>query len=232
MNEYEAHKKLFKTLVAIVVILFAMFIGLKFFAPNIGSIFGVIARFSNRNVKDDVNAPAPPQFVSAPEAVKDKTIRLTGFSEPGTTIKLFLNGPEKAQAVTDSKGAFDFTDVELLPGRNTIFAKAVDIEGNESNRSEDVTITLDTQKPKIEILEPKKDSQVKNLDLRVLVKGKTDEKCEVYVNEKIAQVHPDNTFELLLGVVEGEVTIKVEAKDTAGNSSTESLKVTYVRQGF
>lgn len=232
MNEYEAHKKLFNTLIAIVVILFAMFIGLRFFAPNIGSVFGIIAKFSNRNVKNDVNAPAPPQFVSAPEAVKDKQIRLSGFSEPGTTIKLFVNGPEKTQAVTDSKGSFDFADVELIPGRNTIFAKAVDLEGNESNKTDDLIIMLDTQKPKIEILEPKDGSEVRNLDYRILVKGKTDEKCEIYINEKIAQVHPDNTFELLLGVEEGEVKIKIEAKDVAGNTSTEELKVIYLKRGF
>jgi len=56
---------------------------------------------------------------------------------------------------------------------------------------------------------------VSNLDKRVEVTGKVDEKSTIKVNGKFAIIKPDLTFDFLLGVSEGKVEIKVEATDEA-----------------
>jgi hypothetical protein len=72
---------------------------------------------------------------------------------------------------------------------------------------------------------------VRNLDKRILIKGKLSEKATLKINDKMAIVKPDLTFEFLLGVEEGTIEIKVEATDTAGNVASEKFKVKYERRG-
>jgi hypothetical protein len=67
------------------------------------------------------------------------------------------------------------------------------------------------------------------LDKRVTITGKIDEKADIKVNGKTAIMRPDMSFEFLLGVQEGNVDIKIEATDLAGNTSSESFRVTYVK---
>ena len=64
------------------------------------------------------------------------------------------------------------------------------------------------------------------------VKGSSDEALsEVKINGRTAVMKGDNGFELLLGVGEGEVEIKVEATDLAGNTRVESIYITYEKRG-
>ncbi|MBU0650111.1 hypothetical protein KKG63_02850, partial [Patescibacteria group bacterium] len=104
-------------------------------------------------------------------------------------------------------------------------------DNNQSAKSQVLEIVYDTKKPKITVTEPKDKAIVRNLNQRVLVQGTLDEKCEVRINDRLAIIRPDNSFELLLGVAEGLVEIKVEATDEAGNKSDESFTITYVRSG-
>lgn len=231
-HEEEVKKRLYKTLLATLVVVGVIFVGLTFFAPTIGSFFGLISKIGKPAVKEDVLAPAPPYFYSAPKSVNQKQLTLKGFSEPGSKVLFFVNGPEAGSSIADSTGSFSFDALDLIEGKNTIYAKAEDLYQNQSDKSQILEITYDTQKPKITITEPKNDATVRNLDQRILVKGTVDEKCEIRINEKLAISRPDNSFELLLGVVEGEVTIKIEATDEAGNRSVEEFKVRYVRSGI
>ena len=49
----------------------------------------------------------------------------------------------------------------------------------------------------------------------------------VKVNGKQAIVHSNNTFELLLGVNEGDVVVTVKATDRAGNESEKIITFEY-----
>lgn len=231
-HEEEVKKRLYKTLLATFIIIGVIFIGLRFFATNIGSFFGLISRIGKPKEKDDTSAPPPPYFYNAPTVTSKKTLSLKGFSEPGSKVTIYINGPKIGSTNADSTGTFTFDNITLIQGKNTIFAKAEDSYQNESGKSQTLEITYDTKKPKITIIEPKDESTVKNLNQRILVKGSLDKKCEVRINDKFAVVASDNTFELLLGIKEGEVKIKIEATDEAGNKSDETLKITYVKASF
>jgi len=231
-HEEEVKKRLYKTLLMTFVVVGAIFIALQFFATDIGSFFGLISKIGKPKEKDDTSAPPPPYFYNAPTVTNKKELSLKGFSEPGSKVTIFVNGPLTGNASADSTGTFSFDSVALIEGRNTVFAKAEDAYQNQSERSQILEITYDTKKPKIIITEPKDGATIRNLNQRITVKGSLDKKCEVKINDKLAVVGADNTFELLLGVTEGEIEIKAEATDEAGNKSDETIKVKYVKAGI
>lgn len=231
-HEEDVKRRLYKTLLATVVVMGVFIISIKFFAPSIGSFFGLISKIGKPKQKEDTLSPPPPYFYNIPTVTNKKEITIKGFSEPQSKVKIFVNGPEIASTVADETGTFTFDNVILIEGRNTIFAKAEDSFQNESENSQIAEISYDIKKPKITITEPKNESIVKNLNQRILVKGSLDEKCEIKINDKLAIVRPDNSFELLLGVAEGWVEIKIEATDVAGNQSDEKIKVKYVKSGI
>ncbi|PIS21982.1 hypothetical protein COT50_04310 [candidate division WWE3 bacterium CG08_land_8_20_14_0_20_41_10] len=231
-HEAEVKKRLYKTLLATFVIIGVVFIVLRFFATDVGSFFGLISRISRPKVKDDTSAPPPPYFYNAPTITNKKELLFKGFSEPGSKVTIFVNGPKGATVKADTTGTFVFDNVTLIEGRNTVFAKAEDAYQNQSEKSQILEITYDTTKPKITITEPKDGATIRNLNQRVVVKGSLDKKCEVKINDKLAVVGANNTFELLLGVTQGEMEIRIEATDEAGNKSTETIKVKYLKAGF
>lgn len=231
-HEEEIKKRLYKTLLATFVIIGAIFIVLRFFATDIGFFFGLISKISRPKEKDDTSAPPPPYFYNTPTVTNKKELSLKGFSEPGSKVTVFVNGPQIGSVNVDAAGTFAFDSVTLIEGRNTVFAKAEDAYQNQSEKSQILEITYDIQKPKITIIEPKDGAIIRNLNQRIVVKGSLDKKCEVKINDKLAVVGANNTFELLLGVAEGYIEIKIEAIDEAGNISNETIKVRYVKAGF
>jgi len=227
MNEEELYKRLFTTISAILFTLVLLFIIFRFFGPKLGSLFGLISVHRNDPAERDKIAPVPPIFSLIPEATNKKKLTLNGISEPGSKVDLFINGPKKATITTNDDGLFTFPDIELNEGKNSIFAKAIDKNGNESDNSEKSVVILDTKKPEIKIESPVNGETVKNLNKRMEVKGKLNEKANVVINGRVAIVQSDLTFEVLLGVEEGNVSIKVVATDDAGNSKDETIFAIY-----
>lgn len=203
-----------------------------FLGPKIGGLFGYLSKYRNVDYNKDVLAPNAPRFDFIPAATKESTLSVKGFAESGANIKLFVNGPEKGNLNADFEGRFDFENIPLIDGRNTLFAKAYDKTGNESAVSQTVTVTVDHKEPEIVILSPKIGDTVKNLDKRILVKGKVNEKATVSINDRLAILKPDFSFEILIGVDEGDVEIKVVAIDEAGNKKEEKFKVKYQKSSL
>ncbi len=231
-HEEEVKKRLYKTLLATVIVVGVIVIGMTFFAPVVGSFFRLISKIGKPVEKEDTLPPPPPYFYGAPRSVNKSTITLSGFSEPGSKVVFFVNGPQAGNTIADVNGTFNIEGIDLIEGKNTIYAKAEDAFQNQSQTSQSLEVMYDTKKPKIELIEPKDGATIRNLNQRVTVKGTVDEKCEVRINEKLAISRPDNSFELLLGVEEGEVKIKIEATDEAGNKEEKEITIKYVKSGI
>lgn len=231
-HNHEAHlyNRLKWTLVALIAIPTVLTVAFLFFGPFIGSLFGFLSINRNNDTNLDTLAPPPPIFDRPVNATNGNNIRLSGFAEEGTSIKLFVNGPETASTITTTDGTFEFENIELIDGRNTIFAKATDASGNESDRSVVINVAVDKDEPKIEIDEPKDEDIIRNLNGRIVIKGSVSEKATVTINDRVAVLRPDFTFEFRLGVEEGEHEITVKAVDEAGNEKEEKFKITYLRQ--
>lgn len=229
LTEEELKNRLFKAMFGIVALVGVGIISITFFGPTVGALFGFVSKYRN---DDDVKIRAaipPPTFVNPPAASSKDTINLEGYAKPGSTIKIFVNGPEKGVTTAGVDGNFVFDEVKLIKGRNTLFARA-EFEAEESEKSEVINIIYDTDDPDLDLDEPKNGDTVKNLNERVLVRGRVDEKAEVRINDRLAVQKPDFSFEFLLGVSEGNVEIKVVATDEAGNKDEKVVNVVYKKE--
>lgn len=226
-TEDALRRRLYLTLGGLFATTLLVIIGLNFFGPQIGSFFLLISKNKDNTGPEDVMPPTAPIFSQTPETTNEKTITLNGITEPGASIYLFVNGPKKGETIADNDGAFTFVDIELGEGNNIIFAKAIDESKNESEKSRVLTIAFDDEKPKIEITTPQDGDEIRNLNRRVLVQGKLNEDGEVKINGRQAVIKPDHSFELLLGVDEGDVQIIVEATDKAGNVAQKIITINY-----
>ncbi|MBI2414678.1 hypothetical protein HYV31_02460 [candidate division WWE3 bacterium] len=227
LTEDELVVKLKKNLSIFLIILAVLVVAFGFFGPKVGSLFFIFSKHRNDKELGDIVPPATPIFSQIPEATNKNTITFNGVTEPDVAVSIFVNGPERQKTTTDKDGSFTFADIKLDLGQNIIFAKAKDNSGNESDKSKIYYVVFDEKKPEIKINEPKEGSVVKNLNKRVLVKGEINETAEVKVNGLNALVKSDNTFEIVLGVDSGEVEIKIQAIDAAGNKGEKTIKVTY-----
>uniref|UniRef100_A0A7C4TRY7 Bacterial Ig-like domain-containing protein n=1 Tax=candidate division WWE3 bacterium TaxID=2053526 RepID=A0A7C4TRY7_UNCKA len=227
MFEEELLRKLKRNLFLFITIITVLVISITFFGPKVGSLFFIFSKHRNEKEKGDIAPPTAPIFSQVPEATNKKELTLNGVSEPGATVTLFLNGPEKERTTADNNGTFTFANINLNEGQNIIFAKAKDLAENESDKSRTYYVNFDDKKPEIKLLEPKENETVRNLNKRIYVKGQLNEQAEVKINGLNALVNSDNTFEIVLGVAEGDVEIKIQATDNAGNKTEETVKVRY-----
>ncbi len=212
----------------LLIIFFAAVSSLLFFAPQVGSLFGYFSKYRNDPGYIPTPKPMPPVFIDAPQAVNQEKISLSGKALPGTTVKIYVNGPERGVTTTGSDGVFSFADVKLNLGTNTISAKSFDNKGNESDSSEFIIISYDKEAPEVD-LEIEDGDVIRNLNRRVDIKGKVNEKATITINEKTAIQKSDLTFDFILGVSDGDVKIKITVVDLAGNKTEKELTVKYVR---
>jgi len=232
VSEQELVKRLFLTVFYLIAVIGLLFITIKYFGPKVGAIFGLISIHRDEDQPKDVVAPTAPIFSHVPSSTNKDKLILNGIAEPASTVKLYVNGPEAESTTADNEGLFTFANIKIDEGNNIIFAKTFDPTGNESGKSEVLIISKDTKAPEIEIEEPENGSTVKNLNKRILIKGKLDENASVKINERFAVVRPDLTFELLLGVEEGTIEIKIEAVDKANNKAEKELTIKYEKKSF
>lgn len=209
---------------------FFIFFGVKQFGPQIGGFFGLLSLNRGAGEIGDTFAPQIPILNGIPEATNKKEITINGFTESGVTVELFVNGPKVDSQLSDSSGLFTFNNIKIRDGKNVISARAIDSAGNESERSQNYEIIFDDKAPKIEEITPSSGDTIKNLDKRIPIEGKLNEKGEVSINGRKAITKADNSFSILLGVDdEGEKNIEIIATDVAGNETKMFLNVTYKR---
>jgi bacillopeptidase F len=224
---YEQQLK--KQLFLIIAISVGSLIAVTKFGPKIGALFGFLSLNKNASENTISAALPPPVFDNPPEAVKEDKVTLEGTSEPNSTVNLFVNGPQKDSVVTDLEGKFTFTDIKLIKGRNTIFAKAEDGD-RKSEKSETIKIEVDDDSPEITIEKPKDGDTIKNLNKTIQIQGKINEEAQITINDRVVVQKGDNSFDFLLGVDEGNIEIKVKAVDLAGNEKEKTLQVRYEKR--
>ena len=230
LSEEELQKKLLLNLMGIAGFILFLVLALFVFAPQIGFFFGLFSKHRNEEGYRPETKISIPVFSDLPKSVKDEEIKLSGYAQAGYTVILYVNGPETARTTASADGKFEFSGIKLNTGKNTVFAKSSDGKGSDSENTEMVFIEVDKNSPKIEEVSPKDGEVVRNLDKRVTVSGKINEKATISVNGKTAVQKPDFTFDFLLGVEEGSVKIKIEAVDEAGNKSEKEFTVKYERR--
>ncbi|MEW5761419.1 MAG: hypothetical protein AB1779_11710, partial [Candidatus Thermoplasmatota archaeon] len=163
--------------------------------------------------------------------VIDKTEPNINIDEPKFDItnkkKIYLNGSldEYANLTIDDENVevidlkFSYL-IELDEGENLIKIKAFDYAGNAIEK--EMKIFLDTIPPYLEIIEPKYN---KTMNEKINIKGKTEPKAKVYINEIEVFVNEKGEFNYTLKLKIGENKIEIRSLDSLGNEKKESLVI-------
>lgn len=227
-SDWPLYRRFFLLVVAIVAILSLTYFAGLIVLANLNLFWG--GTEPEPIVKKEGSIP-PPQVFSLPQATHSATLKITGFAPEGTTVALFVNEEETDSQITDKEGQFVFEKVNLNRGENKIYATGKSQSGAESQPSTIQTVVLDQEPPKIEITSPEDGQIVKEEEDQptfVNVSGKVSENAVVTVNGRQAIVNGEGTFDHRLRLTEeGENTIKIEAKDPAGNRTTVEKTVIY-----
>ncbi len=225
-GEKELITRLVIMLVASVALLFGIFFLSVPVLSRLVTFWDIIAPPQDvRQDNSDTIAPPAPFVADAPSAVNSKFINLQGYAEAGATVKLYLNSSEAASTIVDSNGDFEFKDIALYEGTNTLYVQAVDQAGNESEKSDTFTVVQDKEKPELTLEEP--ENGFETSDARLEIKGTTEPNASVFVNQHQAVVQPNGNFVFNTLLNEGENTLIIEAVDRAGNKTVQELTVTY-----
>ncbi len=221
-------KKMFKQTALFVIV--AIIVFLVFIFVVIPAFFNLVTNFFDSSTpfqEVDEIAPQVP-IISAPVvATSSAQIIITGFGEPESQLIVVLNGEKQDEITIADDGSFK-TDITLDDGDNILTAYSRDEAKNESTLTREYHVVLDTEAPKLEILNPENESSYEGRsNQEVSLEGQTDEDAKVYVNAHIVFPDDEGKFHYTFHLHEGENLVEVVAKDKAGNSSKIELKFNF-----
>lgn len=172
--------------------------------------------------KNDSTPPAPPQLNLLPEATNSLSLEITGRSEAGVIVKLFLNNEEK-EVLANTDGEFTI-NFGLNKGDNTIQAQAIDKAGNVSQKTDLATVVFDNEAPSLEIVSPEDGVNYYGSKQRqVTIEGQTENDAFLKINDRLVVVDSDGSFVYAATLTEGENQFLVKSEDKAGNSTEKTL---------
>ena len=214
----------FLTLLLIAVLLFWGIPSLVKLAVFLGDL-----RSSSQPVSsEDAVPPTVPILRPSAPATNSATLRISGFSEDGTTVVLSINGSDTHEVLVEANGEFLFDSVSLQPGENTISARSVDKAGNASRSSADVRVIYDNALPSLTVDSPQDRASFVGSSEKVLrVSGTSESDSVVRINGLFAILSTEGGFSSSLTLSPGDNTITVTASDRAGNETVVTRTVSY-----
>jgi hypothetical protein len=182
---------------------------------------------SYQSQSTDNTPPPPPILSTAPQETNNQKIMITGSTESQAIVTLNVNN-KKYEGVADDKGQFAI-EVNLDKGSNFIYATAVDNSGNISIQSNNITVILNTEKPKLEITKPKDgDKFYGPKQQQITIEGTTDSNSTLTVNDHIVILDPSGAFRYTTIIPEGDTLFTIKSTNKAGNTTESTLTVTFV----
>ena len=178
----------------------------------------------------DSTAPAVSITTNTPQSVNTESFTLTGTADADSTVQLLRAGTVILGATaTATNGAWTIT-VTLVPGVNTITATATDNNGNTSDASNAVIITLDTGKPEVAITTTAQSVNTDSFTLTGTAEvGSTVNLLRGAGTESLGSATATNgAWTITVTLRDGANTITATATDRAGNTSdaTDAVIIT------
>ncbi|GGR53936.1 Ig-like domain-containing protein [Nocardioides luteus] len=184
----------------------------------------------------DTEAPGAP-VVTAPadgSTTGDSTPTIQGTGEAGATVEVTVDGEVVGTAEVDEDGTWSLplTD-ELADGEHTVSATQTDAAGNTSERSDEVTFTVDTEAPEVPVITaPANGSSTTDPTPTVSGTAEPGSTVAVTIDGNVvgtAPVDSEGRWNLILTdpLAEGPHTAVATATDDAGNVSEPSEPVAF-----
>ncbi|MGN7329102.1 S8 family serine peptidase [Bacillus pumilus] len=149
-------------------------------------------------------------------------LEIEGKASPGLDVAIYQNDEEIAKVKADQSGAFK-EKVTVSSGEHVFTAATVTDQG-ATKRSTPVKVIIDQTAPALTIDTPKKGEKTNKESLTVEGKATDDHLDQVTVNGKKATIK-DGTYSARILLENGKNTIKVIAKDAAGNKTTKKINI-------
>lgn len=170
---------------------------------------------------------AQPNIDPLPRATNSAQLTISGSAYSGNNVLLYINGKNTKKTKIEQDGTFIFENVELENGDNTIKAKALTKDNEESKFSSVITVHFSTQAPDLEISSPQEGDAVNKDRNPIQVNGKTSIDTNVTVNGFRATTDDQGNFSYRLSLRPGENIITVISTTKAGNRIEKQIKVSY-----
>lgn len=170
----------------------------------------------------------PPVLDPLPEATNSANLTITGKSDPGTKVVIYIDDEEAQTVSTESDGSFSLSK-RLTEGDHTISTKAKNDKSAMSDLSNIIKVSIRRTKPELTITNPQDGIRIVGDSNTIAVKGKTASDNTVTVNGRLAVVSSDGSFSYTYTLSEGENTLHIVATDPAGNEVSEDRRVTYTK---
>ncbi|KKS80166.1 MAG: hypothetical protein UV54_C0014G0005 [Candidatus Beckwithbacteria bacterium GW2011_GWA2_43_10] len=226
-REKDSLKQAFKYLLFVFVLLFLL---IRFGLPiliKMATFLGDINSSKQPLEKQESLPILAPRLDPLPLATASAEINISGFSQPGSTIKLFLRGISVEETTADTNGEFRFKSVHLKDGENEIYAKANNNQGMESEASTPYTVIVDTKVPELTVSQPQDGQRFFDKDSPIAVAGETEPGTNLTINNRFVLVKDDGTFSLTQSLSSGDNQIEILVRDDAGNVTKQTLTVNY-----
>ncbi len=226
-----AEQKGYKKLVVSVVAGLIVFISLLYFGvPALISMSSFISSLNKNYAEPVKNTDAsiimPPNLEPFFEATNSSPISVKGIADPKVKVELFLNGDLTDNTETSENGVFEFNDILLKQGNNSLYAIVVS-NNKYSDKSQIYSVFYKKSLPKLEILKPENDSKVTGDKKIVEIAGNTDTDSNITVNDHLIVVNSDGTFGYSYPLNDGDNLLKIVATDPAGNQTAVERNVNY-----
>lgn len=234
MSRLESHRQkmfrrqlIFYGVLFIIVIFFLFTYGIKFlingglYFTNIlsGNKHDTAAQSQNNDLFRQL------QVDQLPEATNSAQIIVSGTARDFDTATIYINDSEvKKISVKDSQ-AFSEEVGDLQKGSNTIYVKAITKDNKNEQKSDAQTVIYRTDKPKLDIDQPKDGDKTNKEEIKV--SGKTDNGVFIRVNSLPVVVDASGSFTTSVRLKDGDNKIEIIAQDDAGNQENKSLTVNY-----
>ncbi|MFZ5845234.1 MAG: hypothetical protein ACOY0S_02080 [Patescibacteria group bacterium] len=231
LSRYEERRQKRRLILALAgsvgLILFLFIFGFKILVGF--SLFVDRLRGNPRQAQNTPELIQPPQLDPLPLATNSGKIKVSGRGQTGLTLLVYQNEVEIKKLTLSDDGTFKLADLSLTEGNNTFSAKLIDEKGNISDLSNVVNVTFKKTPPALEVNSPMDNSEVRGETNMITVSGKTSEDATVTVNERLAVVKSDGSFNYNYTLTEGDNLLKIVATDVAGNQTIIERKVIYHR---
>jgi hypothetical protein len=226
MSRYLKHKTK-KTLYILALIIFLIIISFTFGIQLVikGSVF--IANLFNKSTSNETRTTqvlSDIQINEIPESTNSSKIKISGLVSNIDEIIIFLNNQEEKR-ITISSSKFNTTLDNLSEGENKIYFVGEQKNINKRTKTDIYAVYLITEKPKIEISEPRDNSLTQRSEIKI--SGKTTPNVDLRINNLPVVVGKNGDFSYDIKLNEGKNEILIIAEDLAGNKEEKKLTITY-----
>lgn len=231
IKNFKAYSKLLSRLGLIAVIALIIYLWGAAIVANVANFWNVFAPGRQERFAQDLDTGPvlPPRLNPLPKAVKEPKFAVSGFSQEGLLVTIYLNTQVAGNVRAGKDGRFSFDGLILKEGNNEIYAQAVNDQKVLSALSAKALVKYLKKPPFLEITNLNEGMEIRQKENLFTVLGKTEAGSQVTVNGLIVFVDGHGNFSVQIPLSDGPNTLTAEATNEAGHKSVISRNLTFTR---